>query len=197
MPRRGLTLPGTREDAIRALDLTGYWFVHRAFAQALAGELAVESMAARFVTNAQFYQETWGRDDLLTAQVPGSGVVNEFTTDLEGELSDFFGESVFTDPLAFNERVLQRYPDPCSGVNPHADDACCRNMIVIAGLQGSAHFRLYTKRGGSVTSSCRIEPGSVMVVKAPGFLGGNDQPVHSVTHVKNDRLILALRQVKE
>ena len=100
----------------------------------------------------------------------------------------------FDRPLSFNDLSLQKYEAGSIGITPHVDGKNMRNLICVFCLSGKARFVLCDDRAGTNPRELSTKPGNVILLRAPGFLGSEDQQFHFVTDVSSERIIFGMRQ---
>lgn len=99
-------------------------------------------------------------------------------------------------PLHFTDLVVQRY-QPCPvGISPHRDGLKYLNLIALFVLEGKGKFCLCDDRDGSNPREVFNEPGTLLLMRAPGFLGEKVQPFHFVGDIETQRTTFALRHSK-
>lgn len=100
-------------------------------------------------------------------------------------------------PLAkaprLNDLVVQRYPPGSRGITAHRDHLCYRGLVAILTLAGRARFFVSTERSGEGAREVPIPPGSLLLMRAPGFTGRDDRPFHFLSDVTEERVCLGLR----
>ena len=142
------------------------------------------------------------RQDIADIRVPPKGALDELATLLQDWLVQFFGDGVFSSPLNFGGRDIQRYPNGTIGIEPHQDSGIFRGVIALYGLSGSGCFRVYESLGGSERVSFEILPNTLLLMRAQGFLPReipkeDIRPVHSVDTIVGGedgyRYLLGLR----
>ena len=80
-----------------------------------------------------------------------------------------------------NEVYVQRYRVGDLGVTPHRDWKRYRYLVAIVTAAGEAEFMLCKDRAGEVLRSWTAAPGSLVLLRAPGFGGVDDgRLVHAV-----------------
>lgn len=80
-----------------------------------------------------------------------------------------------------NEAAVQRYEPRSTGISPHRDGKRHRYLVAVFTLDGAAPFALCSDREGTVTRQWRAEPGSMVLLRGPGFDGAEDgRPLHTV-----------------
>lgn len=104
------------------------------------------------------------------------------------------GPTLFSTPLHFNDVSLQRYEPGSLGITPHLDARSCINLVCVFTLTGSARFCLCEDRSGGHPMELNAAPGTVILLRAPGFQGSNRRPFHFVTDIKDLRIAFGLRQ---
>lgn len=100
------------------------------------------------------------------------------------------------EPLHFNEIVVHRYPPGPLGISPHRDGESVINLVALLVLEGEGRFCYCDDRPGNNPRPCRNEPGDLLLMRAPGFLGEDIQPFHFVDTITAQRTTFALRQRK-
>lgn len=80
-----------------------------------------------------------------------------------------------------NEVYVQRYRVGDLGITPHRDWKRYQYLVAIVTAAGEAEFVLCKNRAGDVLRSWTTGPGSLILLRAPGFAGVNDDRVlHAV-----------------
>lgn len=108
--------------------------------------------------------------------------------------ASLFPDSPFAVPLQFNSMVLQRYQPGQLGITPHRDSLRAINLVCIFNISGRAMFYRCDDRQGTHSIAIDTTPGTVIFMKAPGFLGSDDRPFHYVTQIQSTRYSFGLRQ---
>ncbi|MFT5849620.1 MAG: hypothetical protein ACI9H6_000433 [Patiriisocius sp.] len=113
-------------------------------------------------------------------------------TQLNGTAKDLLSE-----PLSFTDLVTQTYTPPCPvGISPHRDGLKYLNIVAVFILEGSGRFCMCDDREGSNPREIQNEPGDLLLMRAPGFGGGDIQPFHFVNEIKTKRTSFALRHTR-
>ena len=94
---------------------------------------------------------------------------------------------------ALNDVVLQRYRPGALGITPHRDHVRYRELVAILTLAGEARFFVCKERSGTDPHEVPIPPGSLLLMRAPGFAGRSDRPFHFLKDVIRQRVCLGLR----
>lgn len=102
-------------------------------------------------------------------------------------------DSPFESPPVFNDLMLQRYETGTLGISPHRDHISYRNIICLIVVAGSGRFCICEDREGSGVVEIRGRPGDVILTRAPGFLGSELCPFHSVSDIVGTRYVFGLR----
>jgi hypothetical protein len=98
-----------------------------------------------------------------------------------------------TAPPRFNDLIVQRYRPGSLGITPHRDHVRYRQLVAIVTLAGQARFFLCPDRSGANAREVPIPPGSLLLMRAPGFAGRDDRPFHMLSEVTETRIALGLR----
>ncbi len=98
-----------------------------------------------------------------------------------------------TVPPRLTDLVVQRYPAGSRGITAHRDHLCYRDLVAIVTLAGQARFFVSTDRSGKNAREVPVPPGSVLLMRAPGFAGRDDRPFHFLNDVGEERICLGLR----
>ena len=93
----------------------------------------------------------------------------------------------------FNDLIVQRYGAGSAGITPHRDHIRYRGLVAIVTLVGRARFCVCTERSGRDAREVPIPPGSLLLMRAPGFAGRDDRPFHLLKDVVEERICLGLR----
>ena len=104
------------------------------------------------------------------------------------------GTDFFETPLGLDDLVLQRYRSGRLGISPHRDGLRYVNLACLFTLAGGARFCLCEDRRGAGAREIDAAPGTVILMRAPGFLGGADRPFHFVSDIRGRRYSFGLRQ---
>ena len=100
-------------------------------------------------------------------------------------------------PLAaappLNDLVVQRYAAGSRGITPHRDHVRYRNLVAIVTLAGQARFFVCRERSGTDAREVAIPPGSLLLMRAPGFAGRSDRPFHFLSDVTSTRVCVGIR----
>jgi alkylated DNA repair dioxygenase AlkB len=96
-------------------------------------------------------------------------------------------------PPRFNDMIVQRYHPGSLGITPHRDHIRYRDLVAIVTLAGQARFFLCADRGGRDAREVPTPPGSLLLMRAPGFAGRGDRPFHMLSEVTETRIGLGLR----
>lgn len=96
-------------------------------------------------------------------------------------------------PARFNDLIVQRYAPGALGITPHRDHLRYRDLVAIVTLAGRARFFLCADRSGRDAREVPIPPGSLLLMRAPGFAGRRDRPFHMLSEVSKTRIALGLR----
>jgi hypothetical protein len=100
----------------------------------------------------------------------------------------------FETKLAFNSLVLQKYNKNSIGITPHRDHLKYINLICIFIIKGKGRFFVCSDREGHNAIEINSEPGNLIILRAPGFLGTKLRPFHYVTDINETRYTFGLRQ---
>jgi hypothetical protein len=103
-------------------------------------------------------------------------------------------EYPFEERLNFNSMTLQKYPAGSQGITPHRDRAIYINLICIFVLGGEGRFFVCKGRSGQDAEEIDSAPGSVILMRAPGFYQMPSRPYHFVKDIPGDRYTFGLRQ---
>ncbi len=107
------------------------------------------------------------------------------------------GDDPFATPLKFDDLMLQRYDAGSIGITPHRDSAGYINVACLFTLAGDARLYLCADRAGSGKREIDHAPGTVVFLRAPGFLGSDERPFHTITEIGVGRVSFGLRQLRE
>ncbi|MDP3646235.1 MAG: hypothetical protein Q8R25_04045 [bacterium] len=103
----------------------------------------------------------------------------------------------FSEPVRFTDLVVQRYQPGPIGIAPHRDGKSFINVVAVLILEGEARFCFCDDREGNNFRPMRNQPGDLLLMRAPGFLGEDVQPFHFVDSITQQRTTFALRQKKK
>jgi hypothetical protein len=119
---------------------------------------------------------------------------NSFQHLLEQRLAQV-GTYPFETALGFNSMVLQRYEEGSLGISPHKDGLSYINLVCVFVIGGRGSFYICSDRSGKDTIEIDASPGNVILMRAPGLFGAEDnRPFHYVTEIEETRYTFGLRQ---
>jgi hypothetical protein len=122
---------------------------------------------------------------------------NSFQDLLELCLAEL-GSYPFEMSLSFDSMVLQRYQKGSIGITPHKDGLSYINLVCVFVIGGQGRFYVCSNRSGSDAREIDASPGNVIVMRAPGLFGPEDnRPFHFVTDIKATRYTFGLRQKRK
>ena len=96
-------------------------------------------------------------------------------------------------PPPFDDLIVQRYPVGSIGITPHRDHITYRDLVALVTLSGRARLFLCDDRSGRGEREIPMPPGSLVLLRAPGFGGRDDRPFHLLRDVTEARISLGLR----
>ena len=119
---------------------------------------------------------------------------NSFQDLLEQRLAQL-GSYPFETALGFDSMVLQRYEEGSIGITPHRDGLRFINLVCVFVIDGKGRFYVCSDRSGKGCIEIDASLGNVVLMRAPGFLGSEDErPFHYVTDIRESRYTFGLRQ---
>jgi len=136
------------------------------------------------------------QDFEICAAVPPDNPLWAFTADLEALLRAALAPiepPLLARPLRLNDLVVQRYAAGSSGITPHRDHVRYEGLVAVVTLAGAARFYTCADRAGTAPRERPMPPGSLVLMRAPGFAGRTDRPFHALSDVTEARLSLGLR----
>ncbi len=96
--------------------------------------------------------------------------------------------------LNLNSMSLQKYEKGSIGITPHRDGFRYKNVICNFNISGSGRFFICSDRSGEDSKEIDFPPGSILFMRAAGFLGSDFRPFHYVKDIQDIRYVLGLRQ---
>ena len=100
----------------------------------------------------------------------------------------------FASQLDFNSMMLQKYDLGSIGITSHRDPLSYINLVCLFNIGGSGRFYLCDDRSGSNARVIDSSPGSVIFLRAPGFLNSPERPFHYFTDIHCTCYLFGLRQ---
>lgn len=100
----------------------------------------------------------------------------------------------FASRLHFNSMVIQKYEQGSLGITPHRDNLAYINLVCVFNIGGRGSFFLCADRSGSSARGISAEPGSVILMRSPGFQGFKSRLFHYVSDIRETRYTFGLRQ---
>ncbi len=179
---------------VARLQAAGVEHIENAFSLETAARLTEAAKQLTYTEQPKKYGKRQVRQELASTALAPGGLLWHFADTVEERLRDFFGPEVFATPLAFNARNIQSYQPGSLGIEPHRDESHNHNLVVLVTLSGSGRLVVYQDLGGPIQSWHTLSPGSLLLMAAPGFMGRNHRPVHSVDHIEGERYLMGLRQ---
>ncbi len=193
-------ITGSREEVTQRLLHNGVALltnVHSLMHTGQVLQLPEEARALSFTDQPEYYGSRRVHQQVASAPVLPTMRLGEFANALELAIEVFLGLDCFNPPLCFNDRCVQFYREGSIGIEPHRDSGTFRNLIVLYGLAGSGRFSVYDELGGQPKVQLSIVPGSLLLLMAPGFRGGDSRPIHGVNAIRGPRYVLGMRQKVE
>ena len=94
-----------------------------------------------------------------------------------------------------NDFAAQRYPVGSQGIGIHKDGLRYKNLVIIITLSGQSRLFYTDKREGGERIKIDDSPGRIVLLKATGFGGSQDdiRALHGVDMIKTGRLSLGFR----
>lgn len=99
----------------------------------------------------------------------------------------------FATKLNLNAMAMNKYESGSIGITPHRDRLKYINLVCIFNIAGRGRFYLCDDRTGSNAREIDSSTGSVILMKAPGFMN-SQRPFHYVTDIQSTRYTFGLRQ---
>jgi hypothetical protein len=122
---------------------------------------------------------------------------NAFQRLLEQRLAGL-GTYPFETVLGFDSMVLQRYEEGSLGITPHKDGLGYMNLVCVFVIGGRGRFYVCSDRSGRDAKELDASPGNVVLMRAPGLFGVEDnRPFHYVAGIEERRYTFGLRQKKK
>ena len=132
----------------------------------------------------------------LCMAIPERSLLRSFAAALEALLNaalDRLEHRPLDHPLRLNDLIVQRYSTDALGITAHRDHIRYQDLVALVALSGSARFGLCDTRTGQGAREIPCPPGSLLLMRAPGFAGRRDRPFHFLDRVTRPRLSLGLR----
>lgn len=124
---------------------------------------------------------------------PFTALYEEMTDFLNVKLSQAKLKPFGTEPIPFNEFNLQKYEKGSIGITPHMDNKSSRNLILVLTLKGKGDFFLCADREGTGRRKLPVAPGTLTILRAPGFMGSSRRPFHCITNITEERIVFGVR----
>jgi len=136
------------------------------------------------------------QDFEICMEVPGEHVLRSLARRL-GNLIDealaLMDAPPLSPPILLNDIVVQRYGAGSFGITPHRDHVRYRDIVVLLMLCGDGTFYTCTDRQGGGAQVIDAKPGDVLLMRAPGFNGSNERPLHGLRDVRSLRYSVGFR----
>jgi hypothetical protein len=136
------------------------------------------------------------QDFELTTEIPAGSPFHALAAELERLIARALRTvepPPLTAPPRFNDLIIQRYHRGSAGITPHRDHIRYVGLVAIVTLAGSTRFFICPDRSGRDAREVAMPPGSLLLMRAPGFAGRRDRPFHTLSEVTEQRISLGLR----
>jgi alkylated DNA repair dioxygenase AlkB len=120
-------------------------------------------------------------------------LANDHPEDVQVQMYFINGDPPLAAAPSLNDLVVQRYAAGSRGITPHRDHVRYRNLVAIVTLAGQARFFVCRERSGTDAREVAIPPGSLLLMRAPGFAGRSDRPFHFLSDVTSTRVCVGIR----
>jgi hypothetical protein len=132
----------------------------------------------------------------IVDDVPETGPLAEVAAELAQRLNAVLArdDTPACAAIAFNDRVVQRYPPGDVGISPHKDHVRYVHLVVNLVLRGAGRFYVCPERSFEGALEIPGSAGDALIMRAPGFAGSDHRPFHAIGAVAPERLVLGLRQ---
>jgi hypothetical protein len=140
-------------------------------------------------------QELWSCD-----QLPENSSIFLLRDQLQDLISSGFAmisPKILPRPLIFHETVVQRYDGGSMGITPHLDSARCFGVVAVASLRGRARFGITRKRNKIDPIEFYTQAGSILLMRAGGFMGSEFRPPHFIDQIPDPRTVVRLVQRRD
>lgn len=95
--------------------------------------------------------------------------------------------------MDFNDLIVQRYQPGSRGITAHRDHIRYQGIVALVILAGKARFFVCDDREGRNLRELPSPPGSVVLMRAPGFGTRRDRPFHLLKDIASFRVSFGLR----
>jgi len=132
----------------------------------------------------------------LCMRIPEGSVFHDFATALETLVDEALAclpDPPVARPFRFNDLIVQRYERGALGITAHRDHRRYEGLIAVIPLSGAARFFVCADRAGHAAREVPAPPGSLVLMRGPGYAGRADRPFHLVRDIGCRRLSLGLR----
>ncbi len=124
---------------------------------------------------------------------PFIALAEEIADMMNGKLSQAAMNPFGTRMIGFNEMSLQKYDTGSIGITPHMDNRSSVDLVLVLTLKGRGDVFLCADREGTGRQKLPTAPGTLMILRAPGFLGSSKRPFHYVTNIAEERIVFGMR----
>ncbi|MBP9771373.1 MAG: hypothetical protein KBD16_00395 [Candidatus Pacebacteria bacterium] len=186
------------------IGATAVRIMSRSDAQALAEEVATYQFVPRTTAyGPRSVHQNFAacEEERVPHESPVRGVSKAIGETLMRMFAHDFSESaagrMFKYPLSFNDHLLLRFPQDDGALDVHRDHSKYKNLIVSLTLSGRASFSIHDAPGVPAGTTFDVGAGMAVFMRAPGFLGDDERPYHSVSSVREERIALIMKQKLE
>ena len=127
---------------------------------------------------------------------PRIGAFDKCASLLEQIIKSWSGFDQYILPdFHLNDFAAQRYPAGSQGIGIHKDGLRYKNLVIIITLSGQSRLFYTDKREGGERIKIDDSPGRIVLLKATGFGGNQDdiRALHGVDMIETGRLSLGFR----
>ena len=182
-------------ERLPAEDLVSLPLLDRAARQRLSGATAhLAFRRARPVVGEG--ERAVHQDFVICMDVPWRSLLWRFAAALEQDINAglrLCGTPLLAPRFHINDLAIQRYERGSRGITPHRDHVRYDGLVAVIPLSGAARFCLCPDRSGRDARELPSAPGSLLLMRAPGFADRRDRPFHFVADITRRRLSLGLR----
>jgi hypothetical protein len=170
-------------QSLRDVDEVGAAYVPNALSEPFRQQLQGEVEAGPFEPLPEQMGPVQTQADLFVVRENSAGypAVEELRTQLVTLVREHGAGVGGLDRWWPNEAYVQRYRPGTLGVSPHLDSKRFSYLVAVFTTAGTARFALCSDRAGITLWEWEAGPGSLVLLRGPGFGGVEDgRPFHTV-----------------
>ncbi len=181
-------------DTLKEIGVTSFSFLSESIRQ----EMLLEATGLPYTRRTRERPTGVFQKVYESHRLPLDGILMRFalqyTLKLLASLPPLKPEEYFSTELRPNDLCVQKYDESSFGIRTDADGQSDMNLVSLFILGGEADFFIFDNREGANPRQIDTTPGNAILMRANGFCGHTNTPIHRVSNVRSERYVLSVRQ---